>query len=238
WACAGVGRRRREAARAPRRGNGPDSRGLRHRLPHLASAQPRVPSGLRRPRGQSRAVRDARAPQSRHRDGAGVPARDAAELGGGPRGASAHSRGVRTPGRGGTARSGEDTSHPRPGRLRDVRPTPMTAASALGGVYPIVPTIFDGEGNLDDAGQRATIDFLLRAGVHGMVLLANASEGYAVCDAERTALIASVIRQVNGRVPVVVTCNQASTAGAVRFAREAEDLGADAVMFLPPFFGH
>ena len=113
----------------------------------------------------------------------------------------------------------------------------MTAASGLGGVYPIVPTIFDGEGHLDDAGQRATIDFLLRAGVHGMVLLANASEGYAVCDAERTALIASVIRHVNGRVPVVVTCNQASTVGAARFAREAEDLGADAVMFLPPFFG-
>jgi 4-hydroxy-tetrahydrodipicolinate synthase len=36
---------------------------------------------------------------------------------------------------------------------------------------------------------------------------------------------------------VVTTCNHPSTAGAVRFAAEAEALGADAVMFLPPFFG-
>ena len=113
----------------------------------------------------------------------------------------------------------------------------MTAARRLSGVYPIVPTIFDDRGALDDAGQRATIDYLLRAGVHGMVLLANASEGYAVCDAERPALIGSAIKQVAGRVPVVVTCNHPGTIGAVRLAQEAEGLGADAVMFLPPFFG-
>ena len=113
----------------------------------------------------------------------------------------------------------------------------MSAMRALNGVFPIVPTIFDDAGNLDDAGQRATIDVLLRAGVHGVVVLANASEGYAVGDDERTALITSVTRHVRGRVPVVVTCNHPSTVGAVRFARQAEAAGADAVMFLPPFFG-
>ncbi len=113
----------------------------------------------------------------------------------------------------------------------------MTASRALDGVHPIVPTIFDDRGGLDHDGQRATIDFLLRAGVHGMVLLANASEGYTIGDAERTAIVTAVIRHVGGRVPVVVTCNHPSTVGAVRFAREAEELGADAVMFLPPFFG-
>jgi len=110
-------------------------------------------------------------------------------------------------------------------------------AAAFAGVYPIVPTIFDGDGGFDEAGQRATVDALVQAGVHGLVVLANASEGYAVLDAERGAVIASVIAQAAGRVPVVATCNHASTVGAVRFAREAEDLGADAVMFLPPFFG-
>ncbi|MHB8730329.1 MAG: dihydrodipicolinate synthase family protein [bacterium] len=113
----------------------------------------------------------------------------------------------------------------------------MTATRALAGVFPIVPTIFDARGDLDPDGQRATIDFLLEAGVHGMVLLANASEGYTILDAERTALVDAVVTHVRGRVPVVITCNHPSTVGAVRFAREAEDLGADAVMFLPPFFG-
>ncbi|HKX19738.1 MAG TPA: dihydrodipicolinate synthase family protein [bacterium] len=113
----------------------------------------------------------------------------------------------------------------------------MTTAPALSGVYPIVPTIFDDRGGLDGAGQRGTIDYLLRAGVHGIVLLANASEGYTIVDAERTALIDAAVRHIRGRIPVAVTCNHPSTVGAVRFAREAQDLGADAVMFLPPFFG-
>jgi 4-hydroxy-tetrahydrodipicolinate synthase len=107
----------------------------------------------------------------------------------------------------------------------------------LAGILPIVPTIFGDDGELDDGGQRATVDFLLRAGVHGMVVLANASEGYAVTDAERARVIACVVRQAAGRVPVVATCNHPSTVGAVRYAREAEELGADAVMLLPPFFG-
>jgi 2-keto-3-deoxy-L-arabinonate dehydratase len=113
----------------------------------------------------------------------------------------------------------------------------MPTNRTLTGVFPIVPTIFDDNGGLDDAGQHATIDVLLRSGVHGVVLLANASEGYAVLDEERAAVVRSVVGRVAGRVPVVVTCNHPSTIGAVRFAKEAEALGADAIMFMPPFFG-
>ena len=113
----------------------------------------------------------------------------------------------------------------------------MTTDHALDGIFPIVPTIFDDRGELDEIGQLATIDYLLAAGVHGVVVLANASEGYAITDAERPQLIASVVRHVAGRMPVVATCNHPGTIGAVRYAREAQGLGADAVMFLPPFFG-
>jgi len=113
----------------------------------------------------------------------------------------------------------------------------MTENRVLDGIFPIVPTIFDDRGELDEAGLLETIEFLLRAGVHGLVVLANASEGYAVTDAERPRVIASVVERVGGRVPVVATCNHPSTVGAVRYAREAQDLGAAAVMFLPPFFG-
>ncbi len=115
----------------------------------------------------------------------------------------------------------------------------MTATDdqTLSGIFPIVPTIFSDDGHLDEAGQRATVDFLLRAGVHGMVVLANASEGYAVSDAERGRVIGWVVEQAAGRVPVVVTCNHPSTIVAVRYAQEAQALGGAAIMFLPPFFG-
>lgn len=115
--------------------------------------------------------------------------------------------------------------------------TAVPDARDLAGILPIVPTIFGDDGQLDEAGQRATVDYLIRAGVHGMVVLANASEGYAVTEAERTRVIAWTVQQVAGRVPVAVTCNHPSTIVAGRYASEAQDLGAAAVMFLPPFFG-
>jgi 2-keto-3-deoxy-L-arabinonate dehydratase len=115
----------------------------------------------------------------------------------------------------------------------------MVAADArtLSGIFPIVPTIFSDDGELDEAGQRATTELLIRSGVQGMVVLANASEGYTVTDAERRCITRWVIDQAAGRVPVVVACNHPSTVVAVRYAQEAEALGAAAVMFLPPFFG-
>ena len=113
----------------------------------------------------------------------------------------------------------------------------MTEARRLGGILPIVPTIFGDAGQVDEAGQRATVDVLLRGGVQGLVVLANASEGFAVSEDERPRVVTCVVQQVEGRVPVVVTCNHPSTVVAVRYALEAQDLGAAGVMFLPPFFG-
>jgi 2-keto-3-deoxy-L-arabinonate dehydratase len=103
----------------------------------------------------------------------------------------------------------------------DPRETGIAARDrSLSGILPIVPTIFGDGGELDEAGQRATVDLLLRRGVHGLVVLANASEGYAVAEAERPSVITWVVEQAAGR-----------------YALEAQDLGASAVMFLPPFFG-
>jgi 2-keto-3-deoxy-L-arabinonate dehydratase len=120
----------------------------------------------------------------------------------------------------------------------DPRETGIAARDrSLSGILPIVPTIFGDGGELDEAGQRATVDLLLRRGVHGLVVLANASEGYAVAEAERPSVITWVVEQAAGRVPIVVACNHPSTIIAVRYALEAQDLGASAVMFLPPFFG-
>ena len=109
--------------------------------------------------------------------------------------------------------------------------------TTLSGIFPIVPTIFSADGQPDEPGQRATIDWLLETRVQGVVVLANASEGYAVTEAERTRVIRWVIAQAAGRAPVVVTCNHPSTVVAVRYAEEAQELGAAAIMFLPPFFG-
>jgi 4-hydroxy-tetrahydrodipicolinate synthase len=51
-----------------------------------------------------------------------------------------------------------------------------TAQRPYRGVFPVAPTIFDANGDLDLEGQRRCIDFMIDAGSHGICILANFSE--------------------------------------------------------------
>lgn len=105
------------------------------------------------------------------------------------------------------------------------------------GVFPVAPTIFDDQGNLDLEGQRRCIDFMIDAGSHGICILANFSEQFVLTDAEREAVMRAVLEHVAGRVPVIVTTTHFGSAACAARSRQAEDLGAAMVMVMPPYHG-
>jgi len=107
----------------------------------------------------------------------------------------------------------------------------------LRGVFPILATCFTPDGAIDEASQVRLIEFCIDGGVHGLVTLANASEGHLLDDDERGRLLDLTLDRVAGRVPIVATVNHPSSEVATRSARAAADRGAAAVMTLPPFFG-
>jgi 2-keto-3-deoxy-L-arabinonate dehydratase len=106
----------------------------------------------------------------------------------------------------------------------------------LEGVYPILNTTFHEDGSVDLASQARLVEYLLEAGAHGLGLFGNASEGYTLNGRERADILKLVRKEVNGRVPLVVSSGHTGTDGAVELSREAEDLGADALMVLPPYY--
>lgn len=107
----------------------------------------------------------------------------------------------------------------------------------LQGVFPILATCFHPDGSIDLDSQRRLIAFCLDSGVHGLVMLANASEGHLLSEREKRELTEVGLREVGGRVPVIVTVNHPAARVAAEMAAEAEACGAAAVMALPPFFG-
>jgi len=58
-------------------------------------------------------------------------------------------------------------------------------ADLYAGVYPIAPTPFDEQSELDLEGQKRVVDFMIDAGVNGICILANYSEQFALTDDER-----------------------------------------------------
>jgi 4-hydroxy-tetrahydrodipicolinate synthase len=105
------------------------------------------------------------------------------------------------------------------------------------GSYTVSVTPFTARGAaIDLDAQRRFIDWQLECGVPGLIVLGSTGEFLAVDDAERTELVKATIDHVNGRVPVLVGTMNAHTPNAVRFSREAQDLGADGLMIAPPYY--
>ena len=104
------------------------------------------------------------------------------------------------------------------------------------GIYPIALTTFDEHYEIDEQSQLALINYLIDCGVHGLAIFGNASEGYALSDAEKTRLMTLIIKEVHGRVPVFVSTGHTGTHVAVQLSQAAEAAGADGLMILPPYF--
>jgi 4-hydroxy-tetrahydrodipicolinate synthase len=111
------------------------------------------------------------------------------------------------------------------------------AAPVYRGVFPVAPTIFDDQGGLDLEGQKRAIDFMIDAGSHGVCILANFSEQFALSDAEPDTVQRTVLEHVAGRVPVIVTTTHFSSRVCAERSRAAQDAGAAMVMIMPPYHG-
>ena len=113
----------------------------------------------------------------------------------------------------------------------------QTAQQPYRGVFPVAPTIFDDRGELDLAGQRRCIDFMIDAGSNGLCILANFSEQFVLTDAEREQVMHAVLEHVAGRVPVIVTTTHFGSRICAERSRQAQDAGAAMVMIMPPYHG-
>src|SRR3981081_179114 len=107
----------------------------------------------------------------------------------------------------------------------------------LRGVLPIAPTPFDERDEVDYAGQKRVLDFLIDAGVDAICILANYSEQFSLTDDERERLTTLILDHVAGRVPIIVTTSHYSRKVAAERSHRAQQAGAAMVMLMPPYHG-
>ena len=105
------------------------------------------------------------------------------------------------------------------------------------GLFPVAPTPFKPNGDLDLEGQRRVLDLMVDQGVDGICILANYSEQFLITDEERRLLTELALDHVAGRVPVMVTCSHFSSRVAAARAAHARSCGAKLIMVMPPYHG-
>jgi dihydrodipicolinate synthase/N-acetylneuraminate lyase len=113
----------------------------------------------------------------------------------------------------------------------------MASAKIYCGLFPVAPTPFCDNQDVDYESNRRVLDIMIDQGVDGICILANYSEQFALTDEERRKLMEESLAHVADRVPVIVTCSHFSTRIAAERARHAAERGARMIMLMPPYHG-
>jgi len=106
----------------------------------------------------------------------------------------------------------------------------------IGGIFPSLCTICSDSGEIDPLGERRLVEFVIEKGVHGIAAVIGGGEYYKYSDGERQKLMEIIVDAANGKVPVYVGVSCPSTEPTLKLSKYAEDVGADGVIILPPFF--
>ena len=104
---------------------------------------------------------------------------------------------------------------------------------ALKGIYPIVPTPFLENGEIDYPSIARLIEFMARKKVHGLAILGALGEGQKLTDQEREAVIAVYRKRLPAGMDLVVGVRAPATDPAKTMVTRARKLGADAILLGP-----
>ena len=104
------------------------------------------------------------------------------------------------------------------------------------GSFAIPMTPFDDQDRIDEDALRAEVRFCIEAGVGGICTPLLVSEFQWLSEEERRLMIRVPVEEcAPAGVPVVANCAAVNTPLAVSYARYAQEVGAAAVIAMPPY---
>lgn len=111
----------------------------------------------------------------------------------------------------------------------------MSNASMWHGVLPAMTTPFTADGKVDHAFLAKHAVQLVDAGCRGIVPLGSLGEAATLTSEEKLEILRTLVKALDGRVPVIPGIAALSTDEAVRLAKEAKAIGCGGLMVLPPY---
>jgi 4-hydroxy-tetrahydrodipicolinate synthase len=106
----------------------------------------------------------------------------------------------------------------------------------LKGSIVALVTPFCENGDVDFECLGRLIDFHAGNGTSALVVLGTTGEAPAIKETERDEIIKFAVKYSAGRLPVIVGCSGGDTAHALERCKRAEELSADALLLLTPYY--
>lgn len=106
----------------------------------------------------------------------------------------------------------------------------------LEGIIAPMPTALADDASVDLKKTRTLVDFLVDGGIDGLFPLGTSGEFALLDREERKLVVETVVDQTNGRVPVLAGVSDPSLSNVLQFAKDANDVGADAIVATSPYY--
>ena len=106
----------------------------------------------------------------------------------------------------------------------------------LGRLITAMITPFDDEGKVDYEQAKRLANALLDSGSDGLVVTGTTGEGPTLSAEEKIRLYAEVKEAIGGRGAVIAGTTDNNTAGSIELSKEAEAVGADALLLTVPAY--
>lgn len=106
------------------------------------------------------------------------------------------------------------------------------------GIYTPIVTPYHENFSLNEAVLAQTVEHLIAAGVHGIIVAGSTGEYYAQSEEERVAMMSLCAKLINGRVPMIVGTGAIRTEDSVRYAEAAKAARADGLLVATPPYAY
>src|SRR3989344_3823832 len=119
--------------------------------------------------------------------------------------------------------------------MQDFKYLPRSTKSMFKGCMTAMITPFDQKEQVDYDGLEEITKFQIKNGISGLVPLGTTGESPTITEEERKQIIKFVIDEA-GKTPVIPGTGNNSTEKTIKQSKEAEKLGADAVLIVSPYY--
>lgn len=104
------------------------------------------------------------------------------------------------------------------------------------GIFPALLTPFDGQDRVDTEVLGRLVDYNLQKGVDGFYVAGSTAEVFLLDAKERLAVMETVSSRAGGKCTLIAHIGCISTKQAIEYAREAKEMGYDAISSVAPFY--
>ncbi|WHY80184.1 4-hydroxy-tetrahydrodipicolinate synthase [Neobacillus sp. WH10] len=108
--------------------------------------------------------------------------------------------------------------------------------TTIRGAYPVLITPMTKEQEVDWGGVKNNVNYFVNQGVAGIVINGSTGEFVSLTKEEKYQMVEVVMKEINGRIPVIVGTAAETTKETIENTKQAEANGADCALIINSYY--